>query len=72
MCRAAFGDIKGHACCKQSPEHVGESEEKKTTTSESIDSPNCRPGKDKVDETEAEGGQQSSDVVGTSSLEDSR
>ena len=72
MCRAAFGYIKGHACCKQGPEHIGESEEKKTTTPKGIDSPDGRPGKDKVDETEAEGGQQSSDVVGTSSLEDSR
>lgn len=42
--------------CEQRPCHLWESEQQQASTSESIDGPNGGPSEDKVNETEAEGG----------------
>jgi hypothetical protein len=55
MSSAALGDEIAHSSSEQSPTHVREGEEEQTTSSKSIDRPDCRPGEGEVDETETEG-----------------
>lgn len=52
---------------EKSPEHVGESKEKKGSSAKSINGPHSRPSEQKVDQAKAPTGPQSS-VVGNSAL----
>ncbi len=70
MGAAARRDPVAHACQQQAPAHIWECKEQQASPTEGIDSPDRGPGKDEVDQTEAEGGQKSGDIVCSSIDED--
>lgn len=51
---------------------MGEGEEEETATAKGVDGPDSGPGEDKVDQTEAEGGEEGLDVAGARCGEDGR
>lgn len=69
---AAGGDPEAEPSCQECPAHLGECEKQQASSSECIDCPYSRPGKEKVDKSKSEGGKERLDVGGTSQLEDRR
>ena len=67
-----FWNDEAKTGCKQSPCHVGESEEKESTATPGINGPDSGPSEDEIDETESERGKQGIQIASTSVHEDSR
>ena len=59
-----------HAGKEKTPTHIRECEQEQTSSSERIDSPDCRPCEEEVDSAKAEGSQKSADIVSSGLDED--
>lgn len=70
MGSALPGDQEAQPCSQERPCHLREGKEEQAASSVGVDGPDCRPGEDEVDDTEAEGGDQGGLLGGTAFLED--
>jgi hypothetical protein len=68
--RILVGNEGTESGCKQGPGHLWECEEQKSSSAESVDGEDGGPSKDEVDQTEAETGQQGTQLASTCLLED--